>query len=167
MSRYALQSRDKGRSFRYLLFAQVHLHDSYLRFPTSCTFRRYACTICTCLFSLPSFSAGTPTRFIPAISRFPHFPQVQAAQSYLRFLASIIFRRYAYTIRTCHFSLPSSSTGTSRPIIPAFSRFHHLPQVQAAQSYLRFPTFLIFRRYACTICTCNFSLSSIFAGTFA
>ena len=150
---------------RFPPFSQVHLLDSYLRFPTSRAFRRYACTIRTCDFPLPSISAGTPTRFIPAPSLLPHFSQVRLHDSYLRFPASINFRRYTYTIRTCHFSLPSFSTGKSRPIIPAVSRFPHFSHVRLHDSYLRFPTSRAFRRYAYTIRTCHFPLSSFSAST--
>lgn len=142
LSRYALQSRDKGRSFFVIYYS-----------------RRYTCTIHTCGFPLPSISAGTLARFVPTVSRFPHLPHVHLTDSYLRFLASLIFRRYAYTIRTCHFSLPSSSTGTSRPIIPAISRFPHFPQVHPPSHTCAFPLSLIFRRYKPPSHTCPFPAS--------
>lgn len=98
-------------------------------------------------FSLSTIRAGTLARFIPAVSRFHQFLQVHLHDSYLRFLASLIFHRYKPPNRTCTFSLSSLPAGTPTQFIPAISRFHHLPQVQAAQSYLPFLASLIFRRY--------------------
>ena len=75
-------------SFRFSHFPQVPSLGLYMRLSTSRAFRRYSRSIYTCTFPFLPLSAGTLARFIPALFRFSHFPQVFSLDLYLHFSVS-------------------------------------------------------------------------------
>ena len=113
--------------FRFSRFPQVQTLGLYMRLSTSRTFRRYPRSVCTCAFPLLPLSAGTSARFVRALFRFSHFPQVQTLGLYMRLSTSPAFRRYSRLVYTCVFPLLPLSAGILARFIPALFRFFTFP----------------------------------------
>ena len=95
----------------------------------------------------------------------PPFPQVRFPWMYMQILPHLLFRRYGSHGCTCEFALTSFSAGTVPTGVHANSPSPPFPQVRFPWMYMRVCTHLLFRRYGSHGCTCEFSLTSFFAGT--
>ena len=93
------------------------------------------------------------------------FPQVRFPWMYMRVCTRLLFRRYDFHGCTCKFSLTSFFAGTVPMDVHASLHSPLFPQVRFPRVYMQILPHPLFRRYGSHGCTCEFALTSFFAGT--